>query len=109
MGSIEDALEAAGAGDDLQTILHMLEDKSVGFKRQEAAAEPFANVDTTGLVGLNVRMRTVMKSAQQQQKHPGGLSVPIRPHIVVFSFHRKVTLHPAFEQSYCRLSVSSVA
>ncbi len=52
MGSIEEALKAANAEDDLQTILRVLEDKSVGFKRQEAAAGPFANMDTAVLTGL---------------------------------------------------------
>ncbi len=33
MGSIEEALKAADAEDDLQTILRVLEDKSVSFKR----------------------------------------------------------------------------
>ena len=38
MGSIEEALKTAGAEDDLQTILRVLENKSVGFTRSEAAA-----------------------------------------------------------------------
>ena len=42
MASIEEALETAGAEDDLQTILQVLETKSVGFTRREAAAGPFA-------------------------------------------------------------------
>ncbi|KAL3156011.1 hypothetical protein ABBQ32_012999 [Trebouxia sp. C0010 RCD-2024] len=53
MGSIEEALRTAGAEDDLQTILLVLEDKSGGFKRHEAAAGPFANMDTMLLTGLN--------------------------------------------------------
>jgi len=69
MGSIEEALKAAGAEDDLQTILRVLEDKSVGFKRQEAAAGPFANMDTAMLTGLNIRMLSVITRAQQQQQH----------------------------------------
>ena len=76
MGSIEEALKTAGAKDDLQTILRVLEDKSVGFKRHEAAAGPFANMDTTMLTGLNVRMLSVIKRAQQQQ-HQGW------PHLVI--------------------------
>ncbi len=74
MGSIEEALKTAGADDDLQTILRVLEDKHVGFNRQEAAAGPFANMDTAVLTSLNTRMLTVIKSAQQQQGHPGRLS-----------------------------------
>ena len=79
MGNIEEALKTAGAEDDLQTILRVLEDKSVGFKRQEAAG-PFANMDTAALTGLNIRMLSVIKRAQQQQGHPGRLSVPIPLH-----------------------------
>ncbi|DBA84500.1 TPA: hypothetical protein ACH3X1_006118 [Trebouxia sp. C0004] len=66
MGSLEEALKTAGAEDDLQTILRVLEDKSVGFKRHEAAAGPFANRDTTMLTGLNVRMLSVIKAKQPQ-------------------------------------------
>ena len=44
MGSTEEALRAAGAKDDLQTILQVPKDKSVGFGH-EAAAGPFANMD----------------------------------------------------------------
>ena len=62
----------------------MLEDKSVGFKRQEAAAGPFANMDTAALTGLNIRMLSVIKRAQQQQRHSGRLSAPILLHIVDF-------------------------
>ena len=65
MGRIEEALKIAGAEDDLQTILQVLEDISVGFNRHEAAAGPFANMDTTMLTGLNTRM---IKRAQQQQQ-----------------------------------------
>ena len=74
MGSIEEALKTAGAEDDLQTILGVLEDKSVGFKRHEAAAGPFANMDTTMLTGLNIRMLSAIKRAQQQQQqqHEGS-------------------------------------
>ena len=68
MGSIEEALKTAGAEDDLQTILQVLEDESVGFKRQEAAAGPFANMDTAMLTGLNIRMLSAIKRAQQQQQ-----------------------------------------
>ncbi len=75
MESIEEALKTAGAEDDLQTILRVLEDNFVGFKRQEAAAGPFANMDTAMFTGLNVRMLSVIKRAQQQQQHPGRLSV----------------------------------
>ncbi len=74
MGSIEEALKTAGAEDDLQTILRVLEDNNVGFKRQEAAAGPFANMDTAMLTGLNIRMLSAIKRAQQQQQHPGRLS-----------------------------------
>ena len=69
MGSIQDALIAAGADSDLQTILRVLEDTPVGFKRQEAAAGPFANMDTAMLTGLNIRMLSVITGAQQQQQH----------------------------------------
>lgn len=68
MGSIEEALKDAGAGDDLQTILGVLEAKSVGFKRHEAAAGPFAIMDTMLLTDVSVRMRPVIKNAQQQQQ-----------------------------------------
>ena len=68
MGSIEKALEDAGANNDLQTILQVLEDKAVGFARHEAAAGPFAKMDTTMLTGLNIRMLTVIKGAQQQHQ-----------------------------------------
>ena len=71
MESIEEALKTAGAEDDLQTILRVLEDKSVGFKRHEAAAGPFANMDTTMLTGLNIRMLSAIKRAQQQQQRQG--------------------------------------
>ena len=82
MENIEEALKTAGAEDDLQTILRVLETKSVGFKRQEAAAGPFANMDTAVLTGLNLRMLSVIKRAQQQQGHPGRLSAPILLHNV---------------------------
>ena len=68
MANIEEALKTAGAENDLQIILRVLEDKSVGFNRQEAAAGPFANMDTAVLTGLNVRMLSVIKRAQQQQE-----------------------------------------
>ena len=71
MGSIEEALKSAGAEDDLQTILRVLEAKSVGFKSQEAAGGPFANMDATILTGLNIRMLSVIKRVQQQQQHQG--------------------------------------
>ena len=60
MESIEEALKTAGVGDDLQTVLQVLE--TVGFKRQEAAAGPFASMDTTVLVGLNLRMLSAIES-----------------------------------------------
>ena len=68
MGSIQDALIAAGADNALQTILRLLEDTPVAFKRQEAAAGPFANMDTAMLTGLNIRMLSVITGAQQQQQ-----------------------------------------
>ena len=83
MVNIEEALEAAGAGDDLQSILQVLEDKNVGFNRQEAAAGPFSHMDTALLTGLNIRLLTVIKmaqQAQQQQGHPGRLLAPILLH-----------------------------
>lgn len=67
MGSIEEALESAGAGDDLQTILQVLKDNSVSFKRHESAAGPFANMHTATLTGLNPRMLSATQNAQQQQ------------------------------------------
>ena len=82
MENIEEALKTAGAEDDLQTILRVLENKSVGFKRQEAAAGPFADMDTAALTGLNIRMLSVIRRAQQQQGHTGRLSAPILLHIV---------------------------
>ncbi len=84
MGSIEEALKKAGAEGDLQTILRVLENESVGFKRQEDAAGPFASMDTAELTGLNVRMRSVTKGAQQQQQqqHPGTLSALIPLHTI---------------------------
>ncbi|KAA6428156.1 MAG: hypothetical protein FRX49_01752 [Trebouxia sp. A1-2] len=57
MANIEEALKTAGAEHDLQSILRRLEDKDVGFDRHEAAAGPFASVDTAELSGLNIRMR----------------------------------------------------
>ena len=91
MGSIEEALKLAGAEDDLQTILQVLEDKSVGFRRHEAAAGPFANMDTAMLTGLNIRMLSVIKIAQQQQQqqHQGW---PLN------ASHCHSSLHLAFEQ-----------
>jgi len=68
MGSIEQALKAAGAGNDLQAILRVLENKAVGFTRQEAAAGPFSNMDTAVLTNLNIRMLSVITRAQQQQQ-----------------------------------------
>ena len=77
MANIEEALKRAGAESDLQTILVVLEDRNVGFHRQEAAAGPFANMDTAVLAGLNVRMLSVIKRAQQQQQNLGTLRWPI--------------------------------
>jgi len=68
MGSIEEALKAAGAENDLQTILRVLENKAVGFTRQEAAAGPFSNMDTAVLTNLNIRMLSVITRAQQRQQ-----------------------------------------
>lgn len=44
MANIEEALRTAGADGDLQTILRVLEDQSVGFNRQEAAAGAFTGL-----------------------------------------------------------------
>ena len=104
MRSIGEALKTTGAEDDLQIILRVLEDKSLGFKRQEAATGPFANIDTAVLTGLNMRMLGAIKRAQQQQGHPGRLSAPI----VDIPSTWRVTLHLAFEQSHCRLSALRV-
>ncbi|DBA85175.1 TPA: hypothetical protein ACH3X2_005888 [Trebouxia sp. C0005] len=75
MQSIEEALKLAGAEDDLQTILQVLEGESVGFKCHEAAAGPFANMDTAMLSGLNIRKLSVIKRAQQQQQQHQGADV----------------------------------
>lgn len=72
MGSIEETLETAGAEDDLQTILQVLEDSPVSFKRHEAAAGPCANMDTAMLTGLNLTMLSAIQKAQQQQQHCQG-------------------------------------
>ena len=77
MQSIEEALKLAGAEDDLQTILQVLEGESAGFKCHEAAAGPFANMDTAMLSGLNIRQLSVIKRAQQQQQHQGKLFVTL--------------------------------
>ena len=71
MANIEEALKKAGAENDLQTILQVLEGKNVGFKRQEAAAGPFVNMDATVLTGLTVGMHSIIKRAQQQQEMAG--------------------------------------
>ena len=68
MRSVEEALKIAGAADDLQTILQVLESESDGFKRHEAAAGLFANMDIAMLTGLNIRKLSVKKRAQQQQQ-----------------------------------------
>lgn len=73
MANIEEALKTAGAKEDLDIILQELEGDKIGFKRQEAAAGPFATMDTAGLTGLNLRRRTIVKTAQQQQGNPGRL------------------------------------
>ena len=82
MRSIEEALKIAGAEDDLQTILQVLEGESVGFKRHAAAAGPFANMDTAMLTGLDIRKLSVIERAQQQQQqqhqqHQGKLYVTL--------------------------------
>ena len=73
MADTEEALKTAGAESDLQTILRVLEDRIVGCNRQEPAAGSFVNMDTAVLVGLNVRMLSVTKSAQQQQQQNSGM------------------------------------
>ena len=98
MANIEEALKTAGAESDLQTILRVLEDRNVGFSRQEAAAGPFADMDTAVLAGLNIRMLCVIKRAQQQQQNPGTLRW------LCFT-----VLYEAFEQCHCRTSASAVA
>ena len=61
----------------------LLEGESVGFKRHEAAAGPFANMDTAMLTGLDIRKLSVIKKAQQQQQqqqqqqHQGKLYVTL--------------------------------
>ncbi len=91
MGSIEEALKTAGAGADLQMILGVLEDEYVGFKRQEAAAGPFAYMDTTMLAGLNIRMLSAIKRAQQQQQQQeqGRLSALKFASYCQYAFHVK--------------------
>ena len=89
MGSIEEALRTAGAQDDLQTILEVLEDRCVGFKCQEAAAGPFVSMDARVLTGLNTRMLCIIKRAQQQVDQ-GSTSAPSRLHpIHIFIRHMK--------------------
>ncbi|DBB13836.1 TPA: hypothetical protein ACH3X3_000831 [Trebouxia sp. C0006] len=66
--SHEEYRRGTGADDDLQTILRVLESTPVGFKRQEDADGPFANMDTAMLTGLNIRVLSVIKGAQQQQQ-----------------------------------------
>ena len=83
MADIEGALKRAGSEHDLQTILRVLEDENVGVNRQEAAAGPFANKDTAVLTGLNIRMRSVIMRAQQQQEDSGRLSASILFYSVV--------------------------
>ncbi|KAL3138752.1 hypothetical protein ABBQ32_005597 [Trebouxia sp. C0010 RCD-2024] len=75
IGSVETALKRAGAEDDLHTILQVLEDISVGFKRREAAPGPLMSMDITMLTGLNIRMLSAIKrmqQQQQQQQHQGS-------------------------------------
>ena len=86
----------------------MLEDKIVGCNRQEPAAGPFVNMDTAVLAGLNVRMLSVIKRAQQQQQqqqNPGTLPVPILLHSVDTCSVSGVTLCLAFEQSLQNVSM----
>ena len=93
MWSIEEVLRAAGAEDDLQTILGVLEDTNVGFRRQEAAAGLFADMDTAASSGLNIRMLSAIKRAQhQQQGRPGRLSAPLLLHTVEFLPHEESPL-----------------
>lgn len=97
MGSIEEAPKTAGAEHDLQTILRVLEDKPVGFTRREAAAGPFANLDTATLTRLTIRMVSAIKRAQQQ--HQGwSLSARFRFTVSIFCACKSVSLHLAFEQ-----------
>ena len=98
MASIEEALETAGAEDDLQTILQVLETKPVGFSRREAAAGPFANMDTAKLTGLNIRMLSAIKRAQQQQQHQGrSLSTQSCFTLSIYCTRKSVSLHLASE------------
>lgn len=92
MANIGEAVKKAGAANDLPTILQVLEGETVGFKRQEAAAGPFATVDIAMLSGLTVRMRSVIKKAQQQQGDPGRLSASILLHCVHTCSVSRVTL-----------------
>lgn len=103
MGSIEEALKTAGAEDDLQTILGVLEAKSVGFKRHEVAAGPFASMDTTMLTGLDIRMLSAIRRAQQQQQHHQGwpLITLFRFTVSILCMCKGYPRHPAFE--HCRL------
>ncbi|KAL3133947.1 hypothetical protein ABBQ32_008394 [Trebouxia sp. C0010 RCD-2024] len=70
-----DTVQGADLGHKVhsKTILQVLEDKSVGFKRHEAAAGPFANMDTMMLTGLNIKMLSAIKRAQQQQQQHQGI------------------------------------
>ncbi|DBB03418.1 TPA: hypothetical protein ACH3X3_010780 [Trebouxia sp. C0006] len=93
MENIEEALKTASAEDDLQTILRVLENKSVGFKRQEAAAGPFADMDTAALTGLNIRMLSVIKRAQQQQGHTGDSDLSKRLSLIEETMQHMVKRH----------------
>lgn len=99
MASIEEALETAGAEGDLQTILQVLETKPVGFTRHEAAAGPFANMDTAELTGLNIRMLSAIKRAQQQQQQHQGRSLSAQSCLTlsIYCTHTSVCFHLASE------------
>ena len=71
MATIQEALETAGAVNDLHTILQVLESAAHGFSSQEAAAGPFESLDTAVLAGLNTRMLSTIKRAQQQRQQQG--------------------------------------
>ena len=82
MGSIEEALKTAGADDDVHTILRVLGDKPVGFKCHEPAAGPLANMNTTMLTGLNIRMLSAIKRYSSSSNINVGPSAVIPRHTV---------------------------
>ena len=70
MRSVKEALATAGAGDDLQGILQVLEDGILYitcWAQPQAAVGLFFSVAYSNVSGLDIRMLCVIKRAQQQQ------------------------------------------